>query len=378
VDVPRTLLVTNDYPPRVGGIQRTLEALVKELPPERVSVFCPDWDEADAFDRSVPYEVLRQPERFLWPTPDVGRRVQAAVGATGAEVVLFGATYPLAMLGPGLADRGTPYLAAAHGFEYWLSVAPGSHALMRYATSKASRVPVMCSEFIARTVRTAVPKRIPVSVLYPGADVEVFRPDLPTADLRERHGIGDRPLVVCVSRLVARKGQDVLIRGMERLRRRVPGATLLIVGGGPYEERLHELADEAPADAVVFSGQVSEADLPRYYAVGDVFAMPCRTRLAGMEVEGWGNVFIEAAACAKPVVVGDSGGAREALIDGETGLLVDGANVDAVADAVGDLLSDPGLARAMGEAGRTRVLRSHHWPDIARTLTLWLQQAAAG
>ena len=173
VDVPRTLLVTNDYPPRVGGIQRTLEALVKELPPERVSVFCPDWDEADAFDRSVPYEVLRQPERFLWPTPDVGRRVQAAVEASGAEVVLFGATYPLAMLGPGLAARGTPYLAAAHGFEYWLSVAPGSHALMRYATSKAARVPVMCSEFIARTVRTAVPKRVPVSVLYPGADVEV-------------------------------------------------------------------------------------------------------------------------------------------------------------------------------------------------------------
>jgi phosphatidyl-myo-inositol dimannoside synthase len=378
VDVPRTLLVTNDYPPRVGGIQRTLEALVKELPPERVSVFCPDWDEADVFDRSVPYEVLRQPERFLWPRPDVGRRIQAAVEATGAEVVLFGATYPLAMLGPGLAAGGTPYLAAAHGFEYWLSVAPGSHALMRYATSKASRVPVMCSEFIARTVRTAVPERVPVSVLYPGADVEVFRPDLPTADLRERHGIGDRPLVVCVSRLVARKGQDVLIRGMERLRRRVPDATLLIVGGGPYEERLRELAAETPADAVVFSGQVSEADLPRYYAVGDVFAMPCRTRLAGMEVEGWGNVFIEAAACAKPVVVGDSGGAREALIDGETGLLVDGANVDAVADAVGDLLSDPDRARAMGEAGRARVLRNHDWPDIARTLTLWLQQAAAG
>ena len=162
MDVPRTLLVTNDYPPRVGGIQRTLEALVKELPAERVSVFCPDWDEAVGFDRSVAYEVLRQPERFLWPTPDVGRRVQAVVEASGAEVVLFGATYPLALLGPGLAARGTPYLAAAHGFEYWLSVAPGSHALMRYATSKASRVPVMCSEFIARTVRTAVPRRVPV------------------------------------------------------------------------------------------------------------------------------------------------------------------------------------------------------------------------
>lgn len=377
MDVPRTLVVTNDYPPRVGGIQRTLEALVKELPADGVGVFCPAWDEAAGFDAAAPYRVFRQPERAMLPTPEVGRRVRAAVAEMGAEVVLFGATYPLAMLGPGLAAHGTPYLSAAHGFEYWLSVAPGAHSLMRYATSKASRVPVMCSEFIARTVRTAVPKSVPVSVLYPGADVQVFRPDLPTEDLRARHRIGDRPLVVCVSRLVARKGQDVLIRGMERVRGRVPDAALLIVGGGPYEATLRSMAAAAPADSVFFSGQVTEEDLPRYYAAGDVFAMPCRTRLAGMEVEGWGNVFIEAAACARPVVVGDSGGAREALIDGETGLLVDGADVDAVADAVAGLLSDPVLARAMGEAGRARVLASHTWPAVAARLALWLQAAAS-
>jgi phosphatidylinositol alpha-1,6-mannosyltransferase len=320
--------------------------------------------------------VLRQREAFLWPTPDVGRRLEAAVRETGAEVVLFGATYPLALLGPRLARAGIPYLAAAHGFEYWLSIAPGSHAAMRYATSRATRVPVMCSAFIARTVRTAVPRHVPVSVLYPGADVEVFRPDLATDDLRDGHGLGARPLVVCVSRLVARKGQDVLIGGMGRIRRTVPDATLVIVGGGPDEQRLRGLAADAPDGSVVFTGQVSEADLPRYYALGDVFAMPCRTRLAGMEVEGWGNVFIEAAACAKPVVVGDSGGAREALVDGETGILVDGRDAEQVADAVSGLLADPGRARAMGEAGRARVLRAHTWPSIARTLELWLQEAA--
>ena len=340
-------------------------------------MFCPAWDQDAEFDAAAPYAVFRQPERAMLPTPEVGRRVQAAVDAMGAEVVLFGATYPLAMLGPGLAARGTPYLAAAHGFEYWLSVAPGAHSLMRYATSKAARVPVMCSEFIARTVRTAVPRSVPVSVLYPGADVEVFRPDLPTEDLRARHGIGDRPLVVCVSRLVARKGQDVLILGMERVRSaRVPDAALLIVGGGPYEAQLRALARTAPADSVYFSGQVSEEDLPRYYAAGDVFAMPCRTRRAGMEVEGWGNVFIEAAACGKPVVVGDSGGAREALVDGETGLLVNGADVNEVADAVADLLGDPDRARSMGAAGRARVLASHTWPTVAARLALWLQAAA--
>ena len=144
---------------------------------------------------------------------------------------------------------------------------------MRYATSKAARVAVMRSEFVARTVRTAVPWRVPVSVLYPGADIEAFRPGLPTRDLRERHLLGERPLVVCVSRLVARKGQDVPIRGMERIRRKVPGGHLMNVGGGPGESRLRSLADAAPSGSVVFVGQVSE-HLPRYYSLGDVFAMP--------------------------------------------------------------------------------------------------------
>ena len=376
MDVPRTLLVTNDYPPRVGGIQRTLEALVDELPEDRIAVFSPGDEDSSTFDAARPYRVLRQPESFLWPAPDVGRRLEAAVREVGAEVVVFGATYPLAMLGPRLARTGVPYLAAAHGFEYWLSIAPGTHAAMRYATSRATRVPVMCSAFIARTVRTAVPRRVPVSVLYPGADVEAFRPDLPVGDLREGHDLGDRPVVVCVSRLVPRKGQDVLIRAMADIRRRAPGAVLVIVGGGPYEARLRALAVDAPEGSVVFTGQVSEDDLPRYYALGDVFAMPCRTRLAGMEVEGWGNVFIEAAACGKPVVVGDSGGAREALVDGETGILVDGTDVQRVAEAVGTLLADPERATTMGAAGRERVLRDHTWPAIARTLVFWLQEAA--
>jgi len=377
MEVPTTLVVTNDFPPRVGGIQRTLEALVRALPGDRVGVFCPTADGAFEYDAGASFAVFRQPERSLFPTRNVGRRVRAAARELGAEVVLFGATYPLALLGPALAEDGYPYIAAAHGFEYWLSIAPGTHAAMRYATSRASRVAVMCSAFIARTVRTAVPADVPVSVLYPGADVERFRPDLETDAIRGAFGVGDRPLVVCVSRLVPRKGQDVLIRAMGSIRARVPEATLLIVGGGPYEAKLRAMATAAPADSVLFAGEVSEHDLPGYYAVGDVFAMPCRTRAAGLEVEGWGNVFIEAAACGRPVVVGDSGGAPEALIDGETGLCVDGRRVDAVADAVATLLAHPGLARKMGEAGRARVVRSHTWPVIADRLAGWLRAAAA-
>lgn len=375
MDVPKTLLVTNDFPPRVGGIQRTLGALVGELPPERIAVLCPSWDGAEAFDANAPFRVFRQPERFLWPTPGIGRRVEAAVRALGAEVVLFGATYPLALLGPRLARQGTPYLAAAHGFEYWLSIAPGSHSLVRRATARAARVPVMCSEFIARVVRTAVPDDVPVSVLYPGADVEAFHPDLPFEDIREAHGVAGRPLVVCVSRLVPRKGQDVLIRAMGQVRDRVPDAALLIVGGGPYRKALETLAADSPLGAVAFAGEVSERDLPRYYRAGDVFAMPCRTRRAGLEVEGWGNVFIEAAACGRPVIAGDSGGAREALVDGVTGLLVDGSDVGAVADAVVSLLEDPERARGMGAAGRARVERHYAWPRATEQLAGWLREA---
>jgi phosphatidylinositol alpha-1,6-mannosyltransferase len=377
VQVPRTLLVTNDYPPRVGGIQRTLEAIVEQFPADRVAVFCPAWAGADAFDTRAGYRVFRQPERFLWPTPSVARRVRAAVEQSGAEVVLFGATYPLALLGPGLAKRGTPYVAAAHGFEYWLSIAPGAHGLVRRATSRAARVVVMCSAFVARVVRTAVPERVPVSVMYPGADITTFRPDIPFEEVRRAHGIDDRPLVVCVSRLVARKGQDVLIRAMPEIRRRVPGAALLVVGGGPYRERLEEMALDARDGAVVFAGQVSESDLPAYYRAGDVFAMPCRNRLGGLEVEGWGNVFVEAAACGRPVVVGDSGGARETLVDGATGVLVDGRDVGAVGEAIAALLEDPVRARAMGSAGRARVERHFTWGRAGEQLAAWLREAAA-
>lgn len=374
MDVPRTLLVTNDYPPRVGGIQRTLHSLMRELPPDRVTVYAPACEGSEVFDAGEAHRVVRDPRAFVWPTPEVRNRVHDLIRQTGSEVVLFGDAMPLAALGPRIARDGTPYLVAAHGFDYWLSLLPGAHAWMRRVTSRAARVPV-CSGFIARVVRTAVPADVPVSVLYPGTDIDTFRPDLPTEDILERHGVTDRPLIVCVSRLVARKGQDVLIASMGEIRRRVPDATLLIVGDGPYRERLEALAASAPNGSVVFAGQVSEEDLPRYYRAGHVFAMPCRSRAAGLEVEGWGNVFIEAAACARPVVVGDSGGARESLVDGETGILVHGSRRAEVADAVASLLEDPARAEAMGAAGRARVERDHTWPKIAEQLASWLRAA---
>jgi phosphatidylinositol alpha-1,6-mannosyltransferase len=376
VDIPRTLVVTNDFPPRVGGIQRTLESLCGALPAEKVSVIAPSSEGSEAFDEAAAFDVIRERHRFVWPTPSFADRLEAQAARSNAEVVLFGDAFPLALMGSRLTSRRIPHIVLAHGFDYWLSTVPVAHSVMKRMTSHASRV-AGCSEFISRRVRTAVPRHVPVSVLRPGADVERFRPDLPTADIRERHGLGDRPLIVCVSRLVPRKGQDVLIRSMRAIQRRVPDAGLLIVGSGPYDARLRGLAERAPTRSVTFVGEVSEQDLPRYYAVGDVFAMPCRTRLAGLEVEGWGNVFIEAAACGRPVVVGDSGGSREALVHGETGLLVDGRDVDGVADALATLLEDPAYASRLGKAGRSRVEREHTWPLVAERLAGWLRAAAA-
>lgn len=377
MDIPRTLLVTNDFPPRVGGIQRTLEALAGQLPPDRLSVLAPRWPGWEAFDADRVYHVAREPTAFSWPTPAFAERVDRVIRESGAEVVLFGDAMPLAAIGPRLAARGTPYVVLGHGFDYWLSLMPGAHAAMRAVTSRASAV-LVCSRFIARVVRTAVQPAVPVAALTPGADPDRFRPDLPSDDIRLYYGIAERPLVVCVSRLVARKGQDVLIRAMPAIRRRVPDAALLIVGGGPYERRLRRIAAAAPAGSVFFAGEVSDDDLPRHYAVGDVFAMPCRSRLGGLEVEGWGNVFLEAAATGRPVVAGDSGGAREALVPGETGLLVDGRSVDMVASAVSELLADRERAILMGKLGRDRVELEHTWAQVAARLGGWLRKAARG
>ena len=237
----------------------------------------------------------------------------------GAEVLLFGATYPLALLGSAVG-RARSALPERRAWVRVLALDRAWHA--RPASTRdlpgGARARALFGVHRAHGADRRASIRARLRAL-PGRRRQRFRPDLETADIRAALGVGDRPLVVCVSRLVARKGQDMLIRAMPAIRRRVPDAALAIVGGGPYEDRLRSMAADLPTDAVSFAGQVAEEDLPRYYAAGDVFAMPCRTRLAGLEVEGWGNVFIEAAACGRPVVVGDSGGARESLVDGQTG-----------------------------------------------------------
>ena len=373
-DAPRVLVVTNDFPPRVGGVQQYVRNLVQNLPSERVAVVAPNWPGWQEHDAAQPFHVQRWPSTFLWPTGELLRRIVSTAKEHGSEVVLFGHGFPLALLGPALADRGFPYVILTHGAEIWLARVPGASVAMRRAFARASEVTAV-SHYTAERLLPLVSSQVPLSLVPPGVDERRFSPDVDGTVVKARHTLGAKKVVLCVSRLVPRKGQDVLIAGMELVRELVPDAALLFVGEGPYRSRLEDLARVAPPGCVIFAGQVPDQDLPAYYAASDVFAMPCRSRWGGLEVEGFGIVFLEAAASGRPVVAGRSGGAEEAVVDQETGLLVEGPEPKAVALAVASLLRAPEVAGRMGRAGRLRVEQRFTWRQQTDRLVEILQRA---
>jgi phosphatidylinositol alpha-1,6-mannosyltransferase len=178
-------------------------------------------------------------------------------------------------------------------------------------------------------------------------------------------------VVACVSRMVPRKGQDTLISAWPRVKAQVSDAVLLLVGDGPYAPKLRRLADSRGASDVIFTGPVPWPELPSYYDAADVFAMPCRTRRAGLDVEGLGIVYLEASATGLPVIGGDSGGAPDAILDGETGYVV--RDVPGVAKRLVELLGDPAKARAMGEKGQAWVDREWREELSAARLSVILE-----
>jgi phosphatidyl-myo-inositol dimannoside synthase len=245
---------------------------------------------------------------------------------------------------------------------------------LRIALAQASAVTAV-SRYTLRTLARVTPSTVPLTVLYPGVDVERFSPKVDGSPIRERFDLVDRPVVLCISRLVPRKGQDVLTRGIQLVEELVPGAALLLAGDGPYRPELEALAREAPPGSVMFAGEIREEEAPAYYAACDVFAMPCRSRWGGLEVEGFGIVFLEAAAASKAVIAGRSGGAAEAVADEQTGLLVEGREPKAVALAVASALQDRATAERMGSAGRARVEEEFAWPIVADRLAEILSNA---
>jgi phosphatidylinositol alpha-1,6-mannosyltransferase len=372
--VARTLLVTNDFPPRTGGIQTYLHAFADRLPPGELAVYAPAWPGAAEFDAASPVPVHRHGTSLMLPAPAVAARSAALAREHGATTVWFGAAAPLALLGPFLRRRAgvQRVVASTHGHEVGWSMLPGGRQALRRIGADAD-VLTTISRYTRSRVAAAFGPRAALEVLPAGIDTDRFRPDpAARAELRRRYRLGDAPLVVCVSRLVARKGQDVLIRALPLVRERVPGARLLLVGDGPAAARLRRLALAGGVDEhVVFAGAVDAAELPAHHAVGDAFALPCRTRGGGLDVEGLGIVLLEAAATGLPVVAGTSGGAPETVQEGRTGHVVDGRDVPAVASAVAGLLADPDRAQAMGAAGRTWMQQEWTWPArVARLRAL--------
>ena len=362
----KTLIVTNDFPPRPGGIQAFVHGLAVRQPADSVVVYAPAWAGMEAFDAQQPFEVVRHPTSLMLPVPAVARRAAEIVRAHGCDTVWFGAAAPLGLLAPALRRAGVQRVVAqTHGHEVgWAQLPAARQMLQRIA--RGADVVTYLGEYTRRRLAAAVDGLTELRRLPPGVDTDVFSPDVDGTEVRARLGLGDRPVVVCVSRLVPRKGQDVLIRALPEIRRRVPGAALLLVSGGPDAPRLQRLAVQTGvADDVVFTGSVEWADLPGYYAAGDVFAMPCRTRRRGLDVEGLGIVYLEASATGLPVVAGDSGGAPDAVREGETGYVVNGRSVAEVADRVATLLADRELAAKMGAAGRAWVEEEWRWDTLA-------------
>ncbi len=362
----RTLVVTNDFPPRPGGIQSYVAELARRQPAGELVVYAPAWKGAAAYDDGLPFPVVRHPGTLMLPVPDVLRRARSIARAERCDRVWFGAAAPLGLLArPLVLERA---VASTHGHEVGWALLPGARSVLRRIGRDVDVVTYL-GDYTRARLEPALGPSATLARLPSGVDPEVFHPGAGGAEVRRRHGLPDRPVVVCVSRLVPRKGQDVLIRGLPAVQRRVPEAALLLVGGGPDAPRLHRLAAEhGVADDVVFTGSVPWTELPAHYDAGDVFAMPCRTRKRGLEVEGLGIVFLEASATGLPVVAGRSGGSPDAVLDGRSGVVVDGTRVDEVASAVANLLADPARGRAMGAAGREWVQREWRWDVLAARL----------
>jgi phosphatidylinositol alpha-1,6-mannosyltransferase len=365
----KTLVVTNDFPPRPGGIQAFVHNLAVRRPPGSVVVYAPDWKDAAAFDARQPFPVIRHPTRLMLPVPTVLRRAAGIMRAEGCDSVVFGAAAPLGLLAPALRRAGAGrVIGLTHGHEAGWASLPGARGLLRRIGDDVD-VLTYLGEYtrgrIAAGLSPAAAARM--RRLAPGVDETVFHAGAGGADVRARHGLVDRPVVVCISRLVPRKGQDALIHAWPRVLRAVPDAALLLVGGGPYRPALERLRTElGVAGSVRITGTVPWEELPAHYDAGDVFAMPCRTRRRGLDVEGLGIVYLEASATGLPVIAGDSGGAPDAVLPGETGLVVDGRSVAALAEAVVDLLRNPAGAAAMGEKGRSWIEREWRWAVQAR------------
>ena len=363
----KTLFITNDFGPRAGGIESFIIGLIEHLPHGSTTVYTSAQGDTHAYDAAwlekYGVRVIRDRAKILLPTPRITGNVVRLIKAEAIETVAFGAAAPLALMASRLRGAGVGrIIALTHGHEVWWSkVFPFTLAMRRIGSS------VDVLTYLGEFTRTAIagvltPKSADAMVkIAPGIDTEHFAP-IDSSSLRESLGLSQKKVIVSVGRLVHRKGQDRLIESMRAIVQEVPTAHLLLIGEGPYREHLQSLVRKyALDDHISFIGRIQYADLPQYICLGEIFAMPSRSRFFGLEVEGLGIVYLEASACGLPVIAGASGGAPDALIDGTTGVVVDGLDSDAIAVAAINLLNNPAQARLMGQAGRRWIVEKWNW-----------------
>ena len=364
----RHLLVTNDYPPKFGGIQNYLWELYRRLPADQFTVLTrryPGWQEWDA---QQGHRIVRVPQPVLTPEPWLLRQVRAEAARVEADIVMFDPAFLVGPLGPRL---GIPYGLIVHGAEMTIpGRMPVTGRVMGDVLRKASLV-VTAGEYSTAESEHAAGRSLPVVVVPPGVDTERFRPLDPESKVSARRSFGvdeDALVVLTLSRLVPRKGMDVLIQAAATLQYEFPSLVVLVAGGGRDRVRLERLARSTSAP-VRFLDRVPEADIASLYGLSDVFAMLCRVRLGGLEQEGFGIVFLEAASAGVPQLAGRSGGSAEAVTDGETGFVVDDpADPDAVAHWLRRLLEDERLRELMGEASRRRAVEEFRYDLLADRL----------
>jgi phosphatidylinositol alpha-1,6-mannosyltransferase len=369
----RTLVITNDFPPRPGGIQTFGYEIVRRFEPDSVTVLTSDWEGAAEFDAAQDFKIIRAQTQTLLPSKSTLAMAREIVVSENITRVLFGAAAPLGLLASPLRKLGVQNIVGmTQGHETGWAMTPVMRQALRKIGNDTDHLTYI-SEYTHKKIAKALSFDAAARMrrIVPGVNVAEFSPAnvIVGNQLRADLGWMDRPVIVCVSRLMARKGQDELIRALPEVHQTSPKASLIIVGEGPYRKDLESLIKKFRLEEFVhLTGKVSQTDLSKWYAAGDIFAMPCRTRVGGWDVEGLGIVFLEGSATGLPVIVGDSGGAIDAVLDGETGFLVDGNNTGEIAQQISFLISNPEVAKQMGEAGRNWVTQEWTWDQNFKKL----------
>jgi len=367
VMVATTLFITNDFGPRAGGIETFIHGLVERLPKGSVIVYTSAQQNSAEFDakwlKEYGVEVIRDRSKILLPTPRVIKACKQLIKSQKLTKVAFGAAAPLGIMARAMRRAGAQKIVAlTHGHEVWWAKVPPFSFAIRFMSRHIDAITYL-GEYTKGEISKALSKS-EVSKLVqiaPGIDVEHFVPT-DSSKLRAELGLADKSVIISVGRLVHRKGQDRLIAALPAIKVAVPNVHLVLVGVGPYQDHLEKLASKLNVvDCVTFIGRINYAELPKYICLGDIFAMPSRSRFFGLEVEGLGIVYLEASACGLPVVGGKSGGAPDAVLIGETGLVVDGTKPAEIAGACIELLNNPELCALMGAAGRAWIIENWRW-----------------